>query len=326
MTVTLDEDLFARTVEPLRGELTAHCYRMMGSVHEAEDLVQETYLRAWKAFEKFEQRSSVRTWMYRIATNTCLTALESRGRRPMPVGLGQPASDPHASLRLDYEVTWLEPLPDAVVWGDPEVDPAAAVVDRESVRLAFVAALQHLTPAQRAVLILRDVLAWQASEVAELLEMSVAAVNSSLQRARATVHRLDPETESGDLDESRAKELLADYVAAFEHYDVARIVELLAEDAVWEMPPYLGWYRGADAIGEVIRRNCPAQGPGDQVLIPTQANGQPAFGLYMIQPDGRHAAFQLQVLTLDGDRVSHVSVFFDLRLFEKFGLPATLEP
>ena len=147
MTVALDEDVFAEQVEPLRGELTAHCYRMMGSVHEAEDLVQETYLRAWKAFDKFEQRSSLRTWMYRIATNTCLTALEGRGRRPMPVGLGQPASDPHASLRLDYEVTWLEPLPDAVVWGGPEADPAAAVVDRESVRLAFVAALQHLTPA-----------------------------------------------------------------------------------------------------------------------------------------------------------------------------------
>ena len=326
MTVTLDEDVFAEQVEPLRGELTAHCYRMMGSVHEAEDLVQETYLRAWKSFDKFEQRSSLRTWMYRIATNTCLTALESRGRRPMPVGLGQPASDPHASLRLDYEVTWLEPLPDAVVWGGPEVDPATAVVDRESVRLAFVAALQHLTPAQRAVLILRDVLAWQASEVAELLEISVAAVNSSLQRARASVHRLDPETESADLDEDRAKGLLADYVAAFEHYDISRIVELLAEDAVWEMPPYLGWYRGNEAIGEVIRRNCPAQGPGDQVLVPTQANGQPAFGLYMRQPDGRHDAFQLQVLTLDGDRVSHVSVFFDLRLFEKFGLPATLEP
>ena len=228
MTVALDEDVFAEQVEPLRGELTAHCYRMMGSVHEAEDLVQETYLRAWKAFDKFEQRSSLRTWMYRIATNTCLTALEGRGRRPMPVGLGQPASDPHASLRLDYEVTWLEPLPDAVVWGGPEVDPAVAVVDRESVRLAFVAALQHLTPAQRAVLILRDVLAWQASEVAELLEISVAAVNSSLQRARATVHRLDPESESADLDDDRAKELLADYVAAFEHYDVPRIVELLA--------------------------------------------------------------------------------------------------
>ena len=325
MTVVLDEDVFAEQVEPLRGELTAHCYRMMGSVHEAEDLVQETYLRAWKSFDKFEQRSSLRTWMYRIATNTCLTALESRGRRPMPVGLGQPASDPHASLRLDYEVTWLEPLPDAVVWGGPEADPAAAVVDRESVRLAFVAALQHLTPGQRAVLILRDVLAWQASEVAALLEISVAAVNSSLQRARASVHRLDLETESEDLDEDRAKELLADYVAAFEHYDIPRIVELLAEDAVWEMPPYLGWYRGNEAIGEVIRRNCPAQGPGDQVLVPTQANGQPAFGLYMRQPDGSHAAFQLQVLTLDGGRVSHVSVFFDLRLFEKFGLPATLE-
>ena len=326
MTVALDEDVFAEQVEPLRGELTAHCYRMMGSVHEAEDMVQETYLRAWKAFDRFEQRSSVRTWMYRIATNTCLTALESRSRRPMPVGLGQPASDPHASLRLDYEVTWLEPLPDAVVWGGPEVDPAAAVVDRESVRLAFVAALQHLTPAQRAVLILRDVLAWQASEVAELLEISVAAVNSSLQRARASVHQLDPETEREQLDEGRAKALLADYVAAFEHYDIPRIVELLAEDAVWEMPPYLGWYRGNEAIGDVIRRNCPAEKAGDQILVPTQANGQPAFGLYMRQPDGSYVAFQLQVLTLDGDRVSHVSVFFDLRLFERFGLPATVEP
>jgi RNA polymerase sigma-70 factor (ECF subfamily) len=170
------------------------------------------------------------------------------------------------------------------------------------------------------------VLAWQASEVAELLEISVAAVNSSLQRARASVHQLDPETESEPLDEGRATALLADYVAAFEHYDIPRIVQLLAEDAVWEMPPYLGWYRGNEAIGEVIRRNCPAEKAGDQILVPTHANGQPAFGLYMRQPDDSYAAFQLQVLTLDGDRVSHVSVFFDLRLFEKFGLPATVEP
>ena len=298
MTVTLEEDVFADAVEPLRGELTAHCYRMMGSVHEAEDLVQETYLRAWRSFDRFEQRSSVRTWMYRIATNTCLTALEGRGRRPMPVGLGQPASDPHAALQADHEITWLEPLPDAVVWGGPAADPAAEVVDRESVRLAFVAALQHLTPTQRAVLILRDVLAWHASEVAELLELSVAAVNSSLQRARAQVHRLDPEAAAEPLDDARAKELLADYVAAFENYDVSRIVELLSADAIWEMPPYLGWYSGAEAIGQLIRDKCPAQGPGDQVMVPVGANGQPAYGLYMRQPDGTYAAFQLQVLTV----------------------------
>ena len=325
MTVTLDEDVFTEQVEPLRRELTAHCYRMMGSVHEAEDLVQETYLRAWRSFERFEARSSLRTWMYRIATNTCLTALEGRGRRPMPVGLGQPASDPHASLQQDWEVPWLEPVPDAVVWGGPAPDPAAQVVDRESVRLAFVAALQHLTPPQRAVLILRDVLAWPASEVAALLELSVAAVNSSLQRARATVHRLDPDAQDPGLDDAHARELLADYVAAFEHYDIPRIVELLATDAVWEMPPYLGWYRGAEAIGELIRTNCPAEAPGDQRLLPTAANGQPAFGLYLREPDGSYAAFQLQVLTLRRGRVAHVSVFFDLSLFATFGLPATLD-
>jgi RNA polymerase sigma-70 factor, ECF subfamily len=324
VTVTIDEDVFADAVEPLRGELTAHCYRMMGSVQEAEDLVQETYLRAWRSFDRFEQRSSVRTWMYRIATNTCLTALEGRSRRPMPVGLGQPASDPSAALQADREITWLEPLPDSVVWGGPAADPATEVVDRESVRLAFVAALQHLTPAQRAVLILRDVLAWQASEVAELLAMSVAAVNSSLQRARAQVHRLDPGSEAGELDDAHAKQLLADYVAAFENYDVARIVELLSADAVWEMPPYLGWYSGPAAIGQLIRLNCPAQAAGDQVMIPVGANGQPAFGLYMRQPDGSYEAFQIQVLTLDGDSVSRVGVFFDVGLFDRFGLPPRL--
>jgi RNA polymerase sigma-70 factor, ECF subfamily len=324
VTVTIEKDAFSDAVEPLRGELTAHCYRMMGSVHEAEDLVQETFLRAWRSFDRFEQRSSVRTWMYRIATNACLTALEGRSRRPMPVGLGQPASDPHAPLQTDHEIPWLEPLPDSVVWGGRSADPATEVVDRESVRLAFVAALQHLTPAQRAVLILRDVLAWQASEVAALLEISVAAVNSSLQRARAQVHKLDPETAAEPLSDARANELLADYVAAFENYDVPRIVELLSADAVWEMPPYLGWYRGADAIGELIKVRCPAEAAGDQLMVPVGANGQPAFGLYMRQPDGTYAAFQLQVLTLSGGRVLRVDAFFDVGLFDRFGLPPTL--
>jgi RNA polymerase sigma-70 factor, ECF subfamily len=324
VSVTIEKDVFADAVEPLRGELTAHCYRMMGSMQEAEDLVQETYLRAWRSFDRFEQRSSVRTWMYRIATNACLTALEGRDRRPMPVGLGQPASDPHATLQADHEITWLEPLPDAVVWGGPATDPAAEVVDRESVRLAFIAALQHLNPTQRAVLILRDVLAWHASEVADLLEMSVAAVNSSLQRARAQVHRLDAQSVAEPLDDARAKELLADYVAAFENYDVSRIVELLSADAVWEMPPFLGWYSGSEAIGQLISLHCPAQGPGDQVMVSVGANGQPAFGLYMRQPDGTYAAFQLQVLTLGADRVARVAVFFDLSLFDRFGLPPTI--
>jgi RNA polymerase sigma-70 factor, ECF subfamily len=321
MTVAVDDDVFASLVEPLRRELTVHCYRMAGSVHDAEDLVQETYLRAWRGFHNFENRSSVRTWMYRIATNVCLTALDSRNRRPMPTGLGQPSSDPYGVLESRPEVTWLEPVPDSVVWGGPADDPAAAAVDRESVRLAFIAALQHLTPPQRAILILRDVLAWQASEVAELLNMSTAAVNSSLQRARAQMHKLDSDDPDKQLDDQHAKELLGDYVAAFENYDVKRIVELLAEDAVWEMPPYVGWYQGSTAIGHLIETHCPAEAAGDQIMVPTSANGQPAFALYMREPDGKHRAFQLQVLTLSGKGVSHVSTFFDTTLFKEFGLP-----
>jgi len=321
MTVAVDDDVFASLVEPLRRELTVHCYRMAGSVHDAEDLVQETYLRAWRGFHNFENRSSVRTWMYRIATNVCLTALDGRNRRPMPTGLGQPSSDPYGVLESRPELTWLEPMPDSVVWGGPADDPAAAAVDRESVRLAFIAALQHLTPPQRAILILRDVLAWQASEVAELLNMSTAAVNSSLQRARAQMHKLDPDDPDKQLDDQHAKELLGDYMAAFENYDVKRIVELLAEDAVWEMPPYVGWYQGSTAIGHLIETQCPAEAAGDQIMVPTSANGQPAFALYMREPDGEHRAFQLQVLTLSGKGVSHVSTFFDITLFEEFGLP-----
>jgi RNA polymerase sigma-70 factor (ECF subfamily) len=322
MTVLDAEATFQQLVEPLRGELTAHCYRMMGSVHDAEDLVQETYLRAWRAFHGFEQRSSVRTWMYRIATNTCLTALEGRSRRPMPTGLGQPASDPGGSLDHRPEVSWLEPLPDAVVWGRPTEDPAEEVVRRESIRLAFVAALQHLTPLQRAVLVLRDVLAWPASDVADALGVSVAAANSALQRARAHVDTMVPEEDA--LVDERARDLLDGYVAAFERYDVERIVELLTADATWEMPPYAGWYSGAEAIGDLIRTNCPAQRAGDMRMVPTAANGQAAFGMYMRDLDGVHRAFQLQVLSLKKGRVAHVCAFFDLSLFDTFALPREL--
>jgi RNA polymerase sigma-70 factor, ECF subfamily len=327
MSLAIEDDVFTSLVEPLRGELTAHCYRMLGSVHDAEDLVQETYLRAWRSFHGFENRSSLRTWMYRIATNVCLTALESRQRRPLPTGLGQPAADPHqAVLESRPETPWLEPLPDTVVWGagSADRDPAATVLSRESVRLAFVAALQHLTPPQRAVVILRDVLAWQASEVADLLGLSVAAVNSSLQRARAQLAKLDPEAAAPPLDEGRVQQLLDDYVAAFEHYDIPRIVELLTADAVWEMPPFTGWYRGAETIGELIRTHCPASGPGDQVMVPVAANGQPALALYMREADGRHHAFQIQLPTVTADGISAVTVFFDLALFPRFGLPDVL--
>jgi RNA polymerase sigma-70 factor (ECF subfamily) len=198
------------------------------------------------------------------------------------------------------------------------------VLSRESVRLAFVAALQHLTPPQRAVLILRDVLAWHADEVAEVLGMSVGAANSSLQRARAAMAKLDPEAAAAPVAEERAKQLLADYVAAFEGYDVDRIVQLLCEDAVWEMPPFTGWYVGAESIGRLIRRHCPAERAGDQVLVPVSANGQTALALYMRGEDGRHHAFQIQVPTLTEQGVSHVVAFFEVNLFERFGLPEVL--
>ena len=326
MTSTVDTDeSFLLMVEPLRRELTAHCYRMSGSLHDAEDLVQETYLRAWRAFHGFENRSSLRTWMYQIATNVCLTALQSRARRPLPTGLGQPSADPGGRLEQRPEVSWLEPVPDTVLWGSTDDgDPADQVVSRESVRLAFVAALQHLTPQQRAVLIFRDVLAWQASEVANALDMTVAGVNSTLQRARANVARLTKDEPATPLEDAHAAELLEGYVEAFEGYDIDRIVSLLTSDAVWEMPPYTGWYQGDAVIGELIATNCPADGPGAMRLLPTSANGQPAFGVYMRDDQGVHRAFQLQQLTLSSAGVSHVAAYFDLSLFARFGLPDRL--
>lgn len=326
MAVTVSEDTFLALVEPLRRELLAHCYRMVGSVHDAEDLVQETYLRAWRAFHGFENRSSVRTWMYRIATNTCLTALEGAGRRPLPAGLGAPPGDPVGELHNRPEVPWLEPVPDDVLWAGRVPEPESEVVTRDSVRLAFVAALQHLTGQQRAVLVLRDVLAWHADEVAEALGLSVGAVTSSLQRARAHLARIDdrqaPVLPEGD---PRAAELLAAYVEAFEEYDVDRIVALLTEDATWDMPPFEDWYRGAAEIGRLISVQCPATGPGSMRLLRTSANGAPAVAVYMRGADGVHRAFQLQHLTVTADGVSAVTAWFDTGLFAAFGLPAELD-
>jgi RNA polymerase sigma-70 factor (ECF subfamily) len=286
---------------------------MTGSVHEAEDLVQETFLRAWKAYHGFEGRSSVRTWLYRIATNVCLTNLEGQPRRPLPTGLGTPDSDPGDDLVNAGEVPWLEPVPDAAV----------VVAERDSIRLAFVAALQHLPPRQRAVLILRDVLRWSAKEVAEALETSAAAVNSALQRAHAQLAAagLTEETVDPELTPQQSA-MLDQYVAAFWRKDIDTIVRLLTREAVWEMPPFTGWYTGQEAIGRLIDTRCPG-GVEDMPMLPTTANGQPAFGLYMRQPDGSFAPFHLQVLELEGDKVRHVCAFFDVS-FEDFGLPMRL--
>ncbi|MCF6521905.1 sigma-70 family RNA polymerase sigma factor [Streptomyces sp. JJ36] len=314
---------FPRLADPFRRELLAHCYRMLGSVHEAEDLVQETYLRAWKAYERFEGRSSMRTWLHRIATNTCLDALESRGRRPLPTGLGAPSADPADDLTERQEVPWLEPVPDALAGADG-ADPAEVVTSRESIRLAFVAALQHLPPRQRAVLLLRDVLRWKAAEVAELFGTSTASVNSALQRARAQLEKVGPE-EGGVVEPAEAEQraLLERYVSAFERKDMDAIVTLFTEDAVWEMPPFTGWYQGPVDIGRLIDTQCPA-GPDELRLVPAALNGQPAFGMYWVGEDGRFWPFNIMVLTLDGPKVSHVVAFFDHGLFKVCGLPESL--
>lgn len=318
------DDDFLRQADAYRRELTAHCYRMLGSVHDAEDLVQETYLRAWRAYDRFEGRSSLRTWLHRIATRACLTALESSGRRMLPTGLGAPNADPNIPVAENHEVPWLEPAPDDLVSTDG-ADPAAVATSKESIRLAFVAALQHLPPRQRAVLILRDVLQWRAAEVAEAVGVTTTAVNSILQRARAQLEQVMPTEETVSLPEDVEQRALLDrYVTAFENKDIDAIVELFTSDAVWEMPPFPGWYQGPADIGRLIDTQCPAKGPGDMKLVPTTANGQPAFGVYIVDEDGVHRPFQLQVLTVGENGVTHASVFFELGLFETFGLPETL--
>jgi RNA polymerase sigma-70 factor (ECF subfamily) len=294
-------------------ELTAHCYRMTGSASEAEDLVQETLLRAWKAADRFEGRASVRTWLHRIATNVCLSALEKQPRRPLPTGLGTPDSLAGDELDQNAEIPWLEPIPDAAV----------QVAERDTIRLAFVAALQHLPPKQRAVLILRDVLRWTAKETAEVLDTTPAAVNSALQRAHASMadQALTPETVDNELT-SDQRQMLEAYLDAFWRKDISRIVGLLTADAIWDMPPFTSWYQGAENIGRLIATQCPG-GVYDMPMLPTTANGQPAFGLYMRQPEGHFEPFHLQVLELHGTVVRRVAAFFGAD-FTRFGLPARL--
>jgi RNA polymerase sigma-70 factor, ECF subfamily len=307
------EDEFAR----LRGELLAYCYRMLGSVHDAEDAVQDTYVRAWRGFAEFEQRSAVRTWLYRIATRVCLNALTHSSRRMVPAGLGAPGTDPENLARPALDVAWLEPFPDQLLGGDP----AAVVGARQSLRLAMVAALQHLPPRQRAVLILRDVLAWPAAEVAGLLETSTAAVNSSLQRARAELARLSPaEDELGEPDEPGRRQLLDRYVTAFENADLLALESLLTQNVRWEMPPVPTWFDGrADVLRLLSVKLRP--GAGQRVLIETSANGQPAFAWYVRGRDGAAHAHSLQVVTLTDGGVCAVLAFHRPDLFGTFGLP-----
>ena len=326
---TLETDLESR-LESYRSELTGYAYRMLGSAFEADDAVQETLLRAWRNIDRFEGRSSLRSWLYRIATNVCLDMLGSKERRARPMDLG-PAGTADGPLgdRLP-EVTWLEPIPDGRVLPSGG-DPAEVALARESVRLAFVAALQHLPPKQRAVLILREVLRWRASEVAELLDSTVASVNSALQRARATLESVqsaehpDGEAPRGaELDDAE-RALLARYVDAFERYDMDALTALLRADANWNMPPYALWLQ----THTDIVRWCLGPGIGCEGsrLIPTTANGQPAFGQYKPALDGGREPWSLQVLETDGGRISGITFFLDTaRFFPMFGLPPRLEP
>ena len=303
-------------LEQHRRELTAYCYRMLGSPFEAEDAVQETLLRAWKSIDRFEGRSELRSWLYRIATNVCLDLLNGRERRARPMDLG-PAQEPvAANLNTLPEVTWIEPLPD---------DPAEVAESRETIRLAFVAALQHLPPRQRAVLILCEVLRWKAAEVAELLETSVASVNSALQRARATLDASEINPSEPALDEPD-RELLARYVEAFERYDMEALTSLIHEDATQSMPPFDLWLRGRDDI--FTWWVGPGAGCRGSRVIPTvAANGSPAFGQYKPSETGEgYDPWALQVLEISDGRIVELTFFLGTEtIFPLFGLPARLD-
>jgi RNA polymerase sigma-70 factor (ECF subfamily) len=314
----------APALEAFRVELTAYCYRMLGSAFEAEDAVQETFIRAWRGYERFEGRSALRSWLYRIATNVCLDMLGASQRRARPIDLSAPGT---ADMPLGaplVESAWLEPIPDGRAL-PTDGDPEGIALARESIRLAFVAALQHLPPKQRAVLILREVLRWRADEVAELLGTTVVSVNSALQRARTTLSGLALEDEgpAEPLDDAH-QALLDRYVDAFERYDMDALTALLHEDATWSMPPYELWLRThAD-----VRAWCLGPGIGcrGSRLIPTLANGFPAFGQYKPDPAGGLAPWSLQVVELRDGGIAGITFFLDTeRFFPLFGLPAHLD-
>jgi RNA polymerase sigma-70 factor, ECF subfamily len=317
--VSLSED-FTSSTGRFRGELLAHCYRMLGSAEEAEDLVQETYLRAWRSFDGFEARASVRTWLYRIATNVCLTAIERRGRRPLPSGLGAPAQDPDAPLVAAPEVPWLQPFPDALLAAAGE-DPAAVAASRAGIRLAWVAALQHLSARQRAILILRDVLEWPAAQAAELLGTTTTAVNSGLRRARAQLaHAMPAEDELAEPAEPAQRALLERFAAAFENADTGALAELLREDVALEMPPAPAWFAGRAAVLRFYAVHA-LDAPGRFRLVPVMANGQPAFAVYQRGRDGTYHADAITVPTVTATGIARIVTFRSPGLFAVFGLP-----
>ncbi len=324
--VVRQASLTQEVFEPFRRELTGYCYRMLGSGFEAEDAVQETMVRAWRNQDRFEGRSSVRSWLYRIATNVCIDMHRQVQRRARPMELG-PSSPPDSSLLgpMLPEATWVTPIPDETVRPNSS-DPAEISEYRESIRLAFVTALQHLPPRQRATLILCEVLRWQASEVAELLDSSVAAVNSALQRARATLRSVSPEARTDPLDADA--ELLARYVEAFERYDIQGLVSLLREDAIQSMPPFELWLQGARDIGEWMLQPGPDGCRGSR-LVATSANGSPAFAQYRRDSEGGYVPWALQVLEISGHQIVGLSFFLAFldpeRLFSSFGLPLHLD-
>ncbi|MEV6254862.1 sigma-70 family RNA polymerase sigma factor [Nocardia sp. NPDC051911] len=322
-TSALPDAEFTRSTQPYRRELLAHCYRMLGSIHDAEDVVQETYLRAWRSFGAFEGRSSVRTWLYRIATNACLTALEHHGRRVLPSGLGAAGTDPSARPVAAAGVRWLEPLPDTLVTPD-SADPAGVAVARDSLRLALIACLQHLNGRQRAVLLLRDVLGMPAAEVAGVLDTSTAAVKSTLQRARARLTAVSAAAEQAvPPSEPGQRALLEEYLTAFRRADPAAIERLLHRDAVLEMPPSATWFSG--------KRTCVAYlaehvlgAPGAWLLFPAAANGQLAAVAYHRQSDCVYRAFGVAVLTTTTDSIIRITAFGDPDLVTAFGFAPVL--
>jgi RNA polymerase sigma-70 factor, ECF subfamily len=318
--MAVSADLRVEDLEQYRRELTGYCYRMMGSVFEADDAVQETMVRAWKNMDTFEGRSAVRSWMYRIATNVCLDMLRGRQRRALAMDLGPVGKADAFNGKTRDESAWVTPIPDSRVLPQ-DGDPAQLVESRESVKLAFVTALQHLPARQRAVLILREVLRWQATEVAELLDTTVASVNSALQRARATLATRDTGDSqtpvSGD-----QRELLERYVDAFERYDISSLVSLLRDDVVMSMPPYDFWLSGPDQMAEWFVGE--GKGCRGSRLIAVQANSMAAFASYKPDPAGGHAPWSIQLLEISGDRIVGHHNFLDTTLFDAFGLPAHL--
>jgi RNA polymerase sigma-70 factor (ECF subfamily) len=314
----LDNAGFVTDTEPFRRELLAHCYRMLGSIQDAEDLVQETYLRAWRSYGGFEGRSSVRTWLYQIATNGCLTELAKRSRRMLPSGLSAPQQDPGVSMEgAGTEVSWLQPAPDAMVTPD-SADPAAIITAREGLRLALIASLQFLPPRQRAILVLRDVLAFPATEVAVMLGTTTVSVKSALQRARARLKELAPAADQiTEPTEAQARALLDQYITAFENADAAALERLLLADATIEAPPLRTWFAGRKTCVPFLR-DYVLGSPGDWRMLATSANGQPAAAAYTRDQRGNYQPYGICVLTITSKGIRQIRSFADPSLVHLF--------